>query len=98
MDTLFYRGDVRSIPHHPEEGFTARLDGAHQKAFIEKKSCIEEQQSLTVLAQNLALHDYDKPPAARFGWLYPKRLIERARGLLREFDVRGGGPEPYMAW
>jgi simple sugar transport system ATP-binding protein len=43
------------------------------------------------LAENLALHDYDKPPASRFGWLYPRRLIERARRLLREFDVRGGG-------
>ncbi len=44
------------------------------------------------LAENLALHDFDKPPASRFGWLYPKRLVERARTLLREFDVRGGGP------
>jgi simple sugar transport system ATP-binding protein len=44
------------------------------------------------LAENLALHDYKKPPASRFGWLYPKRLVERAAGLLREFDVRGGGP------
>ncbi len=44
------------------------------------------------LAENLALHDYDRPPASRLGWLFPKRLIERARGLLREFDVRGGGP------
>jgi ABC-type uncharacterized transport system ATPase subunit len=43
------------------------------------------------LAENLALHDYDKQPASRFGWLYPNRLIERARRLLREFDVRGGG-------
>ena len=43
------------------------------------------------LAENLALHDFDKPPASRFGWLYPNRLIERARRLLREFDVRGGG-------
>jgi simple sugar transport system ATP-binding protein len=44
------------------------------------------------LAENLALHDFDKPPASRFGWLFPSRLIERARRLLREFDVRGGGP------
>ncbi len=48
------------------------------------------------LAENLALHDFDKPPASRFGWLYPKRLVERARTLLREFDVRGGGP-PTLA-
>jgi general nucleoside transport system ATP-binding protein len=44
------------------------------------------------LAENLALHDFDQPPASRFGWLYPNRLIERARRLLREFDVRGGAP------
>jgi len=44
------------------------------------------------LAENLALHDYDHPPASRYGWLYPKRLIEKARMLLQEFDVRGGGP------
>jgi ABC-type uncharacterized transport system ATPase subunit len=49
------------------------------------------------LAENLALHDFDKPPASRFGWLYPKRLIERARRLLREFDVRGGGPSTLAA-
>ena len=45
------------------------------------------------LAENLALHDYDHPPASKYGWLYPKRLAERARTLLQEFDVRGGGPE-----
>ncbi len=27
------------------------------------------------LAENLALHDYDSPPASRFGWLFPKRLV-----------------------
>jgi simple sugar transport system ATP-binding protein len=27
------------------------------------------------------------------GWLFPKRLLERARTLLQEFDVRGGGPQ-----
>jgi general nucleoside transport system ATP-binding protein len=45
------------------------------------------------LAENIALHDYDHPPASRFGWLYPKRLVEKAAVLLREFDVRGGGPQ-----
>ena len=45
------------------------------------------------LAENIALHDYDHQPASRFGWLFPKRLVERARGLLKEFDVRGGGPQ-----
>jgi simple sugar transport system ATP-binding protein len=45
------------------------------------------------LAENIALHDYAKPPDSRYGWLFPRRLIERARGLLQEFDVRGGRPE-----
>jgi len=44
------------------------------------------------LAENIALHDYAKPPDSRFGWLFPSRLIARARRLLLEFDVRGGGP------
>jgi ABC-type uncharacterized transport system ATPase subunit len=44
------------------------------------------------IAENIALHDYDHAPASRFGWLYPKRLIEKAGQLIREFDVRGGGP------
>ena len=44
------------------------------------------------LAENLALHDYQEPPAARLGVLSPRRLIARARGILDEFDVRGGGP------
>jgi general nucleoside transport system ATP-binding protein len=44
------------------------------------------------IAENIALHDYAEPPDSRFGWLFPKRLIARARTLIREFDVRGGGP------
>jgi general nucleoside transport system ATP-binding protein len=44
------------------------------------------------LAENIALHDYKEPPDSRFGWLYPGRLIARARRLLQAFDVRGGGP------
>lgn len=45
------------------------------------------------IAENLAVHDFRKPPESRFGWLYPRRLLERAARLIREFDVRGGGPE-----
>jgi len=44
------------------------------------------------LAENLALHDYGKQPFSRFGWLNPKRWLQWAAGLLKEFDVRGGGP------
>jgi simple sugar transport system ATP-binding protein len=45
------------------------------------------------LAENIALHDFDRPPYSRFGWLRPGRMVERARTLLQEFDVRGGSPE-----
>jgi ABC-type uncharacterized transport system ATPase subunit len=42
------------------------------------------------LAENLALIDYRSPEMSRRGWLSPRRMAARARGLLREFDVRGG--------
>jgi simple sugar transport system ATP-binding protein len=45
------------------------------------------------LAENVALHDYDRPPDSRWGWLFPRQLIRRARELLTQFDVRGGGPQ-----
>ena len=45
------------------------------------------------LAENLALHDYRHTPNSRFGWLFPNRLIARARKLLSEFNVRGGVPQ-----
>jgi simple sugar transport system ATP-binding protein len=44
------------------------------------------------IAENIALHDYAEPPDAKWGWLFPGRLVERARRLIRQFDVRGGGP------
>jgi simple sugar transport system ATP-binding protein len=44
------------------------------------------------IAENIALHDYRYPPDSRFGWLFPRRLVQRAGQLIREFDVRGGGP------
>ena len=44
------------------------------------------------IAENIALHDYRSQPASRFGWVFPRRLIERARVLIRAFDVRGGAP------
>ena len=49
------------------------------------------------IAENIALHDYNRPPASRFGWLFPRRLVQRARELIREFDVRGGGPQTRAA-
>jgi general nucleoside transport system ATP-binding protein len=43
------------------------------------------------LAENIALHDFDKPPAASHGWMFPRRIESAADPLLTEFDVRGGG-------
>ena len=44
------------------------------------------------IAENIALHDYSAPPDSKWGWLFPQRLVDRARGLIAQFDVRGGGP------
>ncbi len=49
------------------------------------------------LAENIALHDFREPPDSKWGWLFPKRLIARAKRLLTEFDVRGGGPQTLAA-
>jgi general nucleoside transport system ATP-binding protein len=49
------------------------------------------------LAENIALHDYREEPDSKWGWLYPRRLIARAGRLLKEFDVRGGGPRTPAA-
>ena len=45
------------------------------------------------IAENVALHDYAKAPAARWGWIFPRRLVARAARLIEDFDVRGGGPQ-----
>jgi len=42
------------------------------------------------LSENIGLHEYRKPGVSRWGWLSPRTLAARARGLLREYDVRGG--------
>ncbi len=44
------------------------------------------------IAENFALHDYAREPDAKWGWLFPRRMVELARRLIKEFDVRGGGP------
>ncbi len=45
------------------------------------------------IAENAALEDYRHEPDSRHGWLFPGRLIARAIRLIKEFDVRGGGPQ-----
>jgi simple sugar transport system ATP-binding protein len=44
------------------------------------------------LAENVALHDFRYPPDSRWGWLFPRTIVQRAARLIQEFDVRGGGP------
>jgi simple sugar transport system ATP-binding protein len=44
------------------------------------------------LVENLVLHDYGKEPFSHLGWVNPRRWLRWARGVLDEFDVRGGGP------
>jgi len=49
------------------------------------------------LAENLALREYRSPECSGHGWLRLGYIKARARKLLREFDVRGGGPGTYAA-
>jgi simple sugar transport system ATP-binding protein len=42
------------------------------------------------IAENIALHDFRKPPRSRWGWLFPRTLVQSARRLIADFDVRGG--------
>jgi ABC-type uncharacterized transport system ATPase subunit len=44
------------------------------------------------LTENFALHGYRTPPNSRNGFLNLGAMLERARRLLKEFDVRGGQP------
>jgi simple sugar transport system ATP-binding protein len=44
------------------------------------------------ISENIALHDYAKAPDARRGFIFPSRMDARAKRLIQDFDVRGGGP------
>ncbi len=45
--------------------------------------------------ENMALREYRRPLFSARGWLRLRRMRDRAGRLLREFDVRGGGPEAF---
>ncbi len=45
------------------------------------------------LAENLALREYRSPPLSNHGLLSMSHIEERARSLLKEYDVRGGDPD-----
>jgi general nucleoside transport system ATP-binding protein len=47
------------------------------------------------LAENLALREYRSPELSARGWLRLGYMKERAKKLLAEYDVRGGGSETY---
>jgi general nucleoside transport system ATP-binding protein len=47
------------------------------------------------LTENLALREYRKPLFSGRGWLRLSYWKDLAKRLLREFDVRGGGPDSY---
>jgi simple sugar transport system ATP-binding protein len=77
------------------EDVTGRTPHGHLEAGIGHIPEDRQRRGLVLeysIAENIALHDYRSPPASRFGWLFPRRLIERARRLIQNFDVRGGGP------
>ena len=49
------------------------------------------------LAENLTLREYKRPGFTKWGWLSPRKMATRAKGLLRDYDVRGGDTETRAA-
>lgn len=49
------------------------------------------------VAENLSLREYRRPLLSRLGWLSPRRMIQWARRLIRDFDVRGCAAETPAA-
>jgi ABC-type uncharacterized transport system ATPase subunit len=49
------------------------------------------------IAENAQLHDYNRPPASRWGWIFPGKFAEWAKRLIAEFDIRGGSPASKAA-
>jgi simple sugar transport system ATP-binding protein len=49
------------------------------------------------LAENLALREYNTPEMSRRGLLMLGRMRDRAKQLIKEYDVRGGGPSSFAA-
>jgi simple sugar transport system ATP-binding protein len=49
------------------------------------------------LAENLALREYRRPYFSKGGWWRIRHMRERARGLLREYDVRGGDSDTFAS-
>jgi simple sugar transport system ATP-binding protein len=49
------------------------------------------------LSENLALREYNTPKMSKRGWLFINRMRDRAASLIKEYDVRGGGPGALAA-
>jgi simple sugar transport system ATP-binding protein len=49
------------------------------------------------LTENLALREFRLPSFSARGWLRLSYWKDRAKRLIREYDVRGGGPEAFAA-
>ena len=49
------------------------------------------------LSENVALREFRRPAFSARGWLRLSYWKELAKRLLKEFDVRGGGPDTYAA-
>ncbi len=81
---------VGGKPLHPHGGVSEAIDTGvgHIPEDRQRRGLVLE----FTIAENVALHDYCKSPDSFHGWLFPGRLVERAKRLIGEFDVRGGGP------
>jgi simple sugar transport system ATP-binding protein len=49
------------------------------------------------LAENDFLREYRNPANSRFGLMSPRRMAERARPMLKDYDVRGGDTDTRAA-
>jgi simple sugar transport system ATP-binding protein len=85
-------GTIRVAGHEVAQHATARdlldLGIGHIPQDRQRRGLVLEFS----IAENIALHDYCDEPDSRWGWLYPNRLVARARRLISDFDIRGGGP------
>ncbi len=94
---------------HPESG-TITVAGQQLAAHVSPREALDagmghipedrHRRGLVLdftLAENLVLHDFEQEPNAKHGWLFPEGIVRRARKLLQQFDVRGGGPQTRAA-
>jgi general nucleoside transport system ATP-binding protein len=78
----------RSVHHHATARQLLDLGVGHIPEDRQRRGLVLEFS----IAENIALHDYNEEPESKWGWLFPRQLIERAHRLIKDFDIRGGGP------